>query len=477
MRENMSEIKEYSLDLQKLFVQFMITDPELYSRVRSIIRPEYFDRGIRKVVDTIISHTEEYSTVPTTDIIKAQSGQEIEKVDNIEQHVDWFIDEFETFCRHKAIERAIIESADLLETGKYGEVETRIKNAVQIGLARSLGTDYFEDPRARLEKLKDNNGQISTGWKVLDDKLYGGINRGEITIFAGGSGAGKSLFMQNMSLNWAQLGMNVVYFTLELSEELSSMRMDAMLTDRSTKRIFKELDEVELTVKTKGKQSGMLRVKYLPSGSTVNDLRSYIKELQIQTGKRVDCMCVDYLDLLMPATKRVPAGDLFIKDKYVTEEIRNFAMETETVMVTASQLNRSAVEEIEFDHSHIAGGISKIQTADNVIGIFTSQAMRERGQYQLQLLKTRSSSGVGSKINLVFDRDSLKITDDVTDGFDDGDGEQISNTLNIVDALKKKTTITAETVQNSQKSEEQTDVAKNLRAMLKTKTRSPFDEN
>ena len=477
MRENMSEIKEYSLDLQKLFVQFMITDPELYSRVRSIIRPEYFDRGIRKVVDTIISHTEEYSTVPTTDIIKAQAGQEIEKVDNIEQHIDWFIDEFETFCRHKAIERAIIESADLLETGKYGEVETRIKNAVQIGLARSLGTDYFEDPRARLEKLKDNNGQISTGWKVLDDKLYGGINRGEITIFAGGSGAGKSLFMQNMSLNWAQLGMNVVYFTLELSEELSSMRMDAMLTDRSTKRIFKELDEVELTVKTKGKQSGMLRVKYLPSGSTVNDLRSYIKELQIQTGKRVDCMCVDYLDLLMPATKRVPAGDLFIKDKYVTEEIRNFAMETETVMVTASQLNRSAVEEIEFDHSHIAGGISKIQTADNVIGIFTSQAMRERGQYQLQLLKTRSSSGVGSKINLVFDRDSLKITDDATDGFDDGDGEQISNTLNIVDALKKKTTITAETVQNPQKSEEQTDVAKNLRAMLKTKTRSPFDEN
>ena len=473
----MSDVKEYSLDLQKLFVQFMITDPELYSRVRSIIRPEYFDRGIRKVVDTIISHTEEYSTVPTTDIIKAQAGQEIEKVDNIEQHIDWFIDEFETFCRHKAIERAIIESAELLETGKYGEVETRIKNAVQIGLARSLGTDYFEDPRARLEKLKDNNGQISTGWKVLDDKLYGGINRGEITIFAGGSGAGKSLFMQNMSLNWAQLGMNVVYFTLELSEELSSMRMDAMLTDRSTKRIFKELDEVELTVKTKGKQSGMLRVKYLPSGSTVNDLRSYIKELQIQTGKRVDCMCVDYLDLLMPATKRVPAGDLFIKDKYVTEEIRNFAMETETVMVTASQLNRSAVEEIEFDHSHIAGGISKIQTADNVIGIFTSQAMRERGQYQLQLLKTRSSSGVGSKINLVFDRDSLKITDDATDGFDDGDGEQISNTLNIVDALKKKTTITAETVQNPQKSEEQTDIAKNLRAMLKTKTRSPFDEN
>ena len=237
----MSDVKDYSSDLQKLFVQFMLSDPELYSRVRSIVQPSYFDRSVRKVVDLLVEHSEEYSTIPTPEIIKAQTGQEIEKVDNIEQHTDWFIDEFETFCRHKAIEKAIIDSADLLETGKYGEVETRIKDAVQIGLARSLGTDYFADPRARLEKLKDNNGQISTGWKALDDKLYGGINRGEISIFAGGSGAGKSLFMQNMSLNWAELGMNVVYFTLELSEELSSMRMDAMLTDRSTKRIFKEL--------------------------------------------------------------------------------------------------------------------------------------------------------------------------------------------------------------------------------------------
>jgi len=217
----------------------------------------------------------------------------------------------------------------------------------------------------------------------------------------------------------------------------------------------------------------MLRIKYLPSGSTVNDLRSYLKELQIQTGKKIDCICIDYLDLLMPATKKVAAGDLFIKDKYVTEEVRNFSMETQCVTVTASQLNRSAVEEIEFDHSHIAGGISKIQTADNVIGIFTSNAMRERGQYQLQLLKTRSSSGVGSKINLVFDRDSLRISDDTSEGFDDGD--QISNTLNVVDTLRKKTTITKKQ-EDDEPVFEKTDAASSLRAMLKTKSRSAFDE-
>ena len=473
----MSEVKNYSPDLQKLFVQFMLTDPQLFTRVMGIIDEKHFDRPTRDVVGYLIGYSDEYSTMPTVEQIKAETGQQMELLDDIAKHNDWFVDEFETFCRHKAIERAIVNSADLLEEGKYGEVETTIKEAVQIGLARSLGTDYFHDPRARLEMLKDNNGQITTGWKDLDDKLYGGINRGEVTIFAGGSGSGKSLFMQNMSLNWAEAGMNCVYVTLELSEELSAMRIDAMATDRSTRRIFKELDDVELRVKTLGKKAGMLRIKYMSSGNSVNDIRAYLKELQIVTGKNVDCICIDYLDLLMPATKKVNPGDLFIKDKYVTEEIRNFAMETQTVVVTASQLNRSAVEEVEFDHSHIAGGISKIQTADNVIGIFTSNAMRERGQYQLQLLKTRSSSGVGSKINLVFDRDSLRISNSDLDDDDLAVGSNDSQTAKIMDKLKNSTTVTKSNDTDSAIPPEKTESAMSLRAMVKSKKNSPFDDN
>jgi hypothetical protein len=114
---------------------------------------------------------------------------------------------------------------------------------------------------------------------------------------------------------------------------------------------------------------------------------------------------------MMPIAKRISAENLFVKDKYVSEELRDLAMELNCLFVTASQLNRASVEEIEFDHSHISGGLSKIQTADNVIGIFTSRAMRERGRYQIQLMKTRSSSGVGAKIDLEFDVDSLRIRD------------------------------------------------------------------
>jgi replicative DNA helicase len=160
------------------------------------------------------------------------------------------------------------------------------------------------------------------------------------------------------------------------------------------------------------KKSGQLRIKYMPAQSNVNDIRAYVKELQIQTGMKVDFLCIDYLDLIMPVSAKVSPSDLFVKDKYVSEELRNLAKELNVLFVTASQLNRSAVEEIEFDHSHISGGISKINTADNVFGIFTSRSMRERGLYQIQLMKTRSSSGVGQKIELKFDVETLRITDE-----------------------------------------------------------------
>jgi replicative DNA helicase len=138
----------------------------------------------------------------------------------------------------------------------------------------------------------------------------------------------------------------------------------------------------------------------------------------------------------------VSPNDLFVKDKYVSEELRNLARELNVLFVTASQLNRSAVEEVEFDHSHISGGISKINTADNVFGIFTSRAMRERGRYQIQCMKSRSSTGVGQKIDLEYNIETMRITDLAED-------EQQSSGFvkksNILDSIKTRTTVNNDT--------------------------------
>jgi len=403
---------DYGVDVQHLYLEMMLADAQTFIRCTSIFDPTLFDRKLQRSAEFLQSYVEEHNVLPTIDIINAATGSTFkQQMDLREEHFDWLMGDFETFIKHKGLEKAILESADLLEKGEYGPVEEMIKKAVQIGLTKDMGTDYFADPRARLLRIKDKNGQVSTGWKSVDDKLFGGMNRGELNIFAAGSGGGKSLFLANLGVNWALQGLNVVYITLELAEELVSMRVDSMMTGIPSREIFKNIDDVEMKVRVIGKKSGHYQVKYMPSGKTSNDIRAYMKEYEIKMGHKIDVLLVDYLDLLMPISKKISAENLFIKDKYVSEELRNLAMEKKCVFVTAAQLNRGAVEEVEFDHSHISGGLSKIQTADNVFGIFTSRAMREHGRYQIQLMKTRSSSGVGMKIDLAFDIDTLRITD------------------------------------------------------------------
>jgi archaellum biogenesis ATPase FlaH len=434
---------DYGYDIQHLYLEMMLNDAETFVRCQSIFHHELFDRKLQNTAKFINDYVSEHSVLPTYEIVNAATKSDLKSPGDLkEEHYDWLLQDFETFIRHKGLEQAILKSADLLEKGEYGPVEELVKQAVQVGLTKDMGTDYFEDPRSRLMRIKDKNGQMTTGWQTVDKRLFGGMNRGELNIFAGGSGAGKSLFLANLGVNWALQGLNVVYLTLELSEELVSMRIDSMITEIPTRDIFKNIDDVEMKVKVIGKKSGTYQVKYMPSGKTANDIRSYLKEYEIKLGRKVDVLLVDYLDLLMPQSRKISAENLFVKDKYVSEELRNLAMEKQCVLVTAAQLNRGAVEEVEYDHSHISGGLSKIQTADNVFGIFTSRAMRERGKYQIQLMKTRSSSGVGMKIDLDFNIDTLRITDPGEEGQTEAD--TTSRSSQILNNLQRNSTVNSD---------------------------------
>jgi KaiC/GvpD/RAD55 family RecA-like ATPase len=433
---------EYTIDVQKLFLRMMVTNSELYTRVMNIMNSENFERSLKPVAELFKTHTDKYRVLPDPTQIKATTGVDIDPIPELNDgHYDWFFDEFESFTKRQELERAILKAADLLEKGEFAPVEKLIKDAVQISLQRDMGTDYFADPKGRINKYFNSGGQVSTSWPQMDKILYGGMSRGELNIFAGGSGSGKSLVMMNLALSWLQAGMSGVYVTLELSEELTSLRTDAMLTMMGTKAIRKDIDTTELRVKMAGKKSGKYRVKSLPAQSNVNDIRAYLKEVQIQTGIKIDFVMVDYLDLVMPVSVKVNPNDQFIKDKYVAEELRNLAKELNVLLVTASQLNRSAVDETEFDHSHIAGGISKINTADNVFGIFTSRSMRERGKYQIQCMKSRSSTGVGMKIDLDYNVETMRITDPGEDGAGDNNYRPAPSPNDIMSTLKPIATI------------------------------------
>ena len=390
----------------------MLADSASFVRVQNIYNPENFERQLRPVARLLKEHSDKYKSLPSLEQVKAITGVTLTDIPEMnESYQDWFRDEFEGFTKRYELERAILKCADHLEKGEFDPVEKLIRDAVQISLLKDMGTDYFADPRARLEKYFNSGGQVSTGYPSLDRLLYGGFSRKELNIFVGGSGSGKSLCMMNIALNWVRHGLNGVYISMELSEELVGLRTDAMGAIMSTKDIRSDIESADLKVRILGKKSGSYQIKAIPAQSTVNEIRAYMKEYQIQSGKKIDFLMVDYMDLMMPASVKVDPSNAFVKDKYIAEELRNLAIETDVLLITASQLNRASTDEVEFNFSHIAGGISKVNTADNMFAIYAPPQLRERGQYQLQAIKTRNSNGVGQKIDMDYNPETMRISD------------------------------------------------------------------
>ena len=454
------KVENYDVETEDLFIRFLISENSLFARCISILSADNFkDIKNKKVIEFLLEYASAYSKMPSLEQIEVSTKKSFTYAEDASDHTDWFLQEFEKFSRHRQLEKAILASVDLLEQQRYGEVELNIKNAVQIGLVKDLGTDYFKDPVARLDAVRNNKGNMSTGWKTIDAKTNG-INRGELSIFAGLPGQGKSLFLQNMAVNWAFIGLNVIYITLELSENLCAMRLDAMITGTETREVIRDIESTAIKVNHfKKTYKGNIQLKQLRNGCTANDIRAFIKEYEIETKNKVDAILVDYLDLMMPGGVKVSVSDQFVKDKYVSEELRNLAMDLNILMATASQLNRSGYEEVDFNGQNIAGGLSKINTADNVMAIYSSTAMKESGRYQIQFIKTRSSAGVGSKVDLKYNPRSLRIED-----LEDGEQESspIKTASSVLEALSRNKAATKQELPSDIK-----DKITDVRSMIK----------
>ena len=408
---------EYNERVQELFLRYLVTDPDLWMRTRTIIEINYFHVTLRPVIRLMKEYSEQHNGLPRIEQIEALTNIKIEPMENLSEiDKDWFMVNIEAFCKRRAIQEWLTKGPEYVKDSNYGQLEQGLKDALLISLYKNLGTDYYASPKERLELLRDQRGGISSGLRDFDQFLEGGMNFGELHIWAGGSGSGKSIWLQNLALNFANQGLNVVYMTLELGEEMIGQRVDAMITGFKTSEVLRRIDDVDVIVKRHGKHSGNIMLKEIPSESCVNDVKAYLKELEIQMGLRPDVLVIDYMDLIAPNDKRIDVSNLHIKDKFVAQELRAMARDGlgpdhKLLCISASQLNRQAVEAETHNHSHIAGGKSKVDAADGMYSIHTSAAMREKGMYKLQVMKSRTSAGVDRIIPFGYNVESMRISD------------------------------------------------------------------
>jgi replicative DNA helicase len=206
--------------------------------------------------------------------------------------------------------------------------------------------------------------------------------------------------------------MNVLYISLELSEDVVAQRFDTMFTGVSRRNWKDHVDEIAKTVRAAAKKEGegIIDIVQMPSGTTANHIRAYLKEYYLFHDMMPDLLIVDYLDKMSP-NERVSADNVFEKDKRCSEQLRDIAVDHNMFSATASQLNRSAVGTLEHDHSHIAGGISKINEADVYWSIIMTPEMKAQGKVIFIFQKTRNSDGVGTQVHLKWDAKHLRIVD------------------------------------------------------------------
>ena len=394
---------------QKLLVECLLSAPALFTMCNPIIRSQYFDPQLRTMIDFAQDYSEKYKALPTKAQIKAEAGQDIQIHELSKAEIQYVADEIETFCRHKAVEEAILNSPKLLEQNDMGKIIDQLKDAISVSLTKDLGTDYFADPAARLQSLLDAQDLIPTGWVEVDEILGGGVSRQELLMFMANSGVGKSVAMLNLARNLLSRKLNGLYISLELAEKVVSKRLDSMISKISQIDILKNIDLVSASIIKASADYGRLFVKRMPESTTnANHIRAYIKEFEQTNGFIPDFIVIDYMDL-MTTNHKIPLDNLFVKDKYVAEECRSLAFEFDCLVISASQMGRAALEAENINQGHIQGGISKVNTADNLIAIIQSEQMKAAGEYMFEFAKTRNSNGVGKTVLLGWDPISLLI--------------------------------------------------------------------
>lgn len=401
---------------QRLYLSSMLGNPALFARVQHLVMPSYFDASMQGGVAFMKEFYHTHRGVPSPMVFHASTKLSIVPTELPKPDCEFVAEQIAAFCQIRAVTEAVLKAPALMEKGDFGAMVNAIKLATQVQLHSDLGIDYFADPAGRLEESESLEVLMSTGWDSVDDLIGGGVGRQELILFTANSGGGKSVAMLNLAFNFLTKGMNGVYISLEMRDRVVAKRLDSMISRIAGKNIFanklKVGQEVELF---KERSNGKFFIKRMREGSTTADhIISYLRELEAVHGFRPDFVVVDYIDL-MSSVQKHDGGNMFTKDKFVTEEVRAIGFDFDCLMISASQLGRGAIvatrEQTAIGQDHIQGGISKINTSDLVIALVKDEAMDAAGEYRFEFLKARNSNAVNKKLTMGWDHDSLRISD------------------------------------------------------------------
>jgi replicative DNA helicase len=369
-----STLSQFGHVFQSKIISSLLSDKKFIQTISDILEPDYFDSDANKWLCKIIrDYFFEYKTTPTLEVMKVKIDEmeneilQVSVVENLKE--SWrnvestdlkFVQEQTLeFCRNQVMKHAIMDSVDLIEVGQYDQIKKIVDNAMKAGSDRDLGHDYIDGIEERLTKSTRNT--IKTGWDPIDEVMDGGLGAGELGVVVAPAGIGKTWCLQTIASSAVKHGLNVVHYTLELNQNYVGLRYDTVFSGVTTSDIKFYQDDVKKKIDA---LKGTLLIKYFPTKSaSVQTLTSHLSQIEIQ-GNKPDLVIVDYADIL----KGVGSEKRHILEN-IYEDLRGLAGEIECPIWTASQANRSSLEEEIIDATKVAEAYSKVMIADFVVSV------------------------------------------------------------------------------------------------------------
>jgi len=373
----MSEtLTQFGTSFQAKIIASLLSNIKFIQTISDILSPTMFDSDSNKwLVKNIQDYYFKYKKQPTLEVIKykideidndvLKSGA-VDKLREVWKNIEATDLEFVQeqtldFCKNQTLKNAILDSVDMLENKDYDGIKSIIDEAMKAGTTRDLGHDYIISLEQRLEESARTT--VKTPWDVINEIMDGGLGQGELGVIVAPAGIGKSWTLQAIGAGSLKEDKTIVHYTLELNENYVGLRYDSIFSGVTTANIKYYKDEVTNKIE---KLPGRLLIKYFPTkAASVQTLASHLKQIEL-SGTKPDMVIVDYADILMPTgnfkEKRHAIGNIY-------EDLRGLAGELEVPIWTASQANRSALEEDVIGADKVAEDYSKVMTADFVMSM------------------------------------------------------------------------------------------------------------
>ena len=285
------------------------------------------------------------------------------------------------FCKNQSLKNAILKSVDLLQIGEYDKIKTVIDTAMKAGTLSDLGHDYINELLSRFEE--STRDTIKTPWDVINDVMDGGLGKGELGVVVAPAGIGKTWFLQSIGADAVKRGKSVVHYTLELNQAYVGLRYDTIFTGIPTANLKYSMSDVEKII---SKLTGNLLIKYFPTRTaSVQTLSAHLKNLELHD-KMPDVVLVDYADILRDTSGikdyRLQLGNIY-------EDLRGLAGEYDIPIWTASQANRSSLEEDVIEADKVAESYSKVMTADFIMSVSRKATDKIANTGRVHIMKNR----------------------------------------------------------------------------------------